>query len=56
MFFPIVHILLRHFRAQETVVNVLGIQHVISVLKVLIFCSSVTFCYSHSRGGEKADD
>lgn len=56
MFLPIIHILLRRFSTEGTVVSALGIQHAICVLKVLIFCGLMVFCYSHSRDGERADD
>ena len=56
MFLFIIHILVRHFDIQGIVENALGIEDMIRVLKVSVCCGLMTFCYSHSGDGRRADD
>lgn len=56
MFLFIIRILVRDFVIQGTVRNALGIEDMIHVLKVSACCGFMTFCYSHSRDGKRAED
>lgn len=56
VFLLIIHILLRFFSSQGIVINALGLQDIIYVLEVLVCCGLMTFCYSHSRDGQRAND